>query len=1675
MRVIVIILLIPVVVAALTQVYFVQNFIRDTAVHYLEKKLGTPVSIEGFRMNGFSGVSLTGVSIEDQNHDTLFYSGSLSVHFDLLPLLRKQLVVYNLRWHDVRANVYRTPDDTAFNYQYILDAFASPPDTTSPTTSSGYAFEIDTVQLSMFSLGYYDSVGGMLASVSFDSIGVRPREINPDSMRFALHELYVNGLQAEIRMKASGPDIAAKADTANVATVMPWLAAEGITLLDSRVLFDDEPGGFATRDTVGSLRVKGLQLDLPHQRITTDSVLLADSYSGIRLAPSADSATEATGADTSSAGYYIRGGWLEISQTRFRLDNTQEPPVRYAGAMDFNHLDADSISARLRDVIFNTDTLSGEVAHISLSEKSGFHLRELRARVWYDPGRLALDGLLLRTDRSRLGDTLEVTTPSWSTVSEHLNDLALHVNLDSCMVDGADALYFVPAYRDDPTLRPIFSKKVSLDAALKGSLAALDITRFHFSDQDGNLIDLTGSVLRAADPDKILADLRIKKIQTGDKPLRSWLAPGTLPPDISLPARVTVSGPLVVSRERVRTDLQWLSTDGNAHLKADLDHYLDSALARYDIAFDLRDFQAGKLSGDTSLGRVTASGILRGKGFSLPLMEDTASVQIPLLEYNRYPYQGLDIRARLNPSVFSLYVDSKDTSVNLIVSVRGSLDTQRAYIEGDASVRRLDLYATHWTADSLTAALHMGMRLSNINPYHLSGTVEIDSLHLLTDSVRIALDSIRLHAADSLDRQSITLEAPFAHLDAMGHYNYRTIFQNLGTLVTRHLSPDSTVTSDTLAAANLPHSDQPDSMGHQTIDVAGTLTWPKSLESLSPDFSLEQPATLTLHGNTDSSLVTSSWMFPRLVYGDFGIDSLAGRLQADQDSLKAVTSISRVEHPSFPLAATTLTLRAARGAFHTGLSILDTGGKPKYALGMLLSRGTPDSWTIHLDPHLLLNAETWTAPEDNDITLHNGALRHARLSLASGPQRLSLVTQPDTGSATGAQLSFTDFSLSSLTNILASDTALASGKLNGTASITDWLHTPALKADLKVDSLKVMRAPLGTLSLAASNHGKDYQVDLALKGAGNDITLGGHYRMDQPAPLDFTLGLQPLSLASLEPLARDYVKGLKGELAGTLKITGSSAKPGVLGDLTFRRTSFNPRIINSTLHLYHEKIAFQPDGIHLDNFVLADSANNEAVINGTIRTRDYSHYFFNLNLKATDFEVLGPKQSADQMFYGPAYIDSKITLLGTPDFPRVTMNLKLEPKSDVTFAIPETTPGIEEREGVVRFVDSTADIDTVRREAATTAGRPARVRPKGYEFSGNLELTPDAAIRIIIDQQNGDNLYVKGNATLNTTMDPGGNILLTGQYQIQQGKYELSLNQLIKRSFDIVKGSTITWEGEPTHAEVNITAMYLANAPAIDLVSDQLSNASPDMRTRYKQKEPIQVYLMIKGDMMKPDISFRLDMPEDHQNDLDGTVYNRLKQINLIPSELNKQVMGLLVLNSFIPENPMDILSNGSGGLEQTARQSVSKILSQQLNNLASSLVKGVDLNFDLQSQQDYSSGTAQNSTNLNVGVSKHLFSDRLTVSVGNDFALEGNSSQASGIAGNVSIAYALTKDGRYRITAYRKDDNEEIIQGQVIETGVTFSLVMDYNKFREIFRKTQEDQKLQLRKARKRRRANPK
>jgi len=312
---------------------------------------------------------------------------------------------------------------------------------------------------------------------------------------------------------------------------------------------------------------------------------------------------------------------------------------------------------------------------------------------------------------------------------------------------------------------------------------------------------------------------------------------------------------------------------------------------------------------------------------------------------------------------------------------------------------------------------------------------------------------------------------------------------------------------------------------------------------------------------------------------------------------------------------------------------------------------------------------------------------------------------------------------------------------------------------------------------------------------------------------------------------------------------------------------------------------------------------------------------------------------------------------------------------------------------------------------------------------------------------------------LSTGIDPSGKITLVGTYELEKGAYEITFNFLHRR-FEIQKGSKITWLNEPTKDNMDVTAVYIANTSPIDLVENQISASSPAIRNTYLQKLPFEVRLYMTGELLKPDIAFDIVLPLDKNygvsNDIITQVESRLEQLRQEPGEVNKQVFALLLLNRFVGQNPL-ASSSPIFNASSYARQSVSKLLTEQINKLAAGLIDGVDLTFDVVSTDDYTTGERRNRTDLNIGLSKRLLNERLTVSVGSNYELEGpkNSNQkASNVIGNITINYALSKDGRYMLRFYRVNEYEGVVDGYIIESALSFIISVDYNRFAELLRK---------------------
>jgi hypothetical protein len=335
------------------------------------------------------------------------------------------------------------------------------------------------------------------------------------------------------------------------------------------------------------------------------------------------------------------------------------------------------------------------------------------------------------------------------------------------------------------------------------------------------------------------------------------------------------------------------------------------------------------------------------------------------------------------------------------------------------------------------------------------------------------------------------------------------------------------------------------------------------------------------------------------------------------------------------------------------------------------------------------------------------------------------------------------------------------------------------------------------------------------------------------------------------------------------------------------------------------------------------------------------------------------------------------------------------------------------------------------------------------DLTSNITVNKDSKLRILIDPVAGDSLVIEGEATLSFAIDPSGKLTLTGRYEILKGSYQLSFGEYIKREFTIAKGSSLTWLGSPYEADVDITAIYTVKTTVLDLIQDQLSGISQEERNKYKQELPVQVYLMMKGKLLAPEIHFKLDLPPEQRGVLNGTVYAKLNEVNDQESELNKQVFALLVLGRFLAENPL-ASAMGNNEFSDFARSSVSQILSTQLNRLSEQYIAGASLNVGLASYQDYSSGTAEGRTQLQLALSKQLFDERVTVQVGGNVDLEGRRSQENSLnnfAGDLKVLYKLTEDGRWQLQVFRQDTYEGAIDGDITKTGAGVVFTIDFDK----------------------------
>ncbi|WP_201986645.1 translocation/assembly module TamB domain-containing protein [Hymenobacter rubidus] len=1709
-------LLLVIAVVVVLQFPAGQDFVARRAESYLRSKLGTEVRIARFRTDFRHAINLDGVYLEDQKRDTLLSVGHLGVDLDIWALLHKQVNVSNVELNDGRVRLTRTEPDSVNNYDFIINAFTDP---TAPvdTTSSGLKYDIGKARLTNIYFTQLDQVTGSDIRARIGEFTANMDEVDVDKSIYKVDKAALHRSAIRIVQTKTAPEVE------NPGPTQPLTVQFGLnqaTLDSVHFTYKNDPAAQYINTNIGLADITAKDIDLQKQRVSLGKLTLKNTtfaYSQNEQVPveqrvvnpaeavrkldeATDKAKAATGQAAATPGWRVLLDQSDISGLAVKFDNFNQPKQKTRlPALDYNHLDFSNLVLNTHDLSYSENRTTGKVDNLAGQEKSGFQIDKWRANVVYDSVQIRLDSLDLVTPHTRIRRTLAIGYESLAALGDvkKLPNLKIEGDLRDVRLGFRDILYLAPDLAGTPPFNTGPNQSVLLNGQIAGRVGDFSVRNFEF-------VGLRNTVLKARrgriqglpnTDSRLYADLDIQDFHTTRADILSLAPKGSIPSNISIPPTLAVSGtfrgrPTTLAFD---TNLKLRSTYGDLAFSGKLGAAQANGRQPLVGTFAVGGFDFGKLLKNPQLGRVTASGRINATGD----LKDPASLvgrvqaNVQSARYNNYTYHGVTATVDLDRNRYVINASSKnDPNLNLdLQAVVNLRDARNPTYE----VTKLNLRGANLTALGFYSGgdlrvqgdLVANLRGSDLNS--LNGTFSGRHVVIVRDNQPFALDSLNGRIVQNANRTLAVITSDIANVNLDGNVHLGDIATELQQHIDRYF--------------DLPGVRYVPSTADRHFTYSLKLKDPKLATKLVPGLKQISPFTLAGDYSRQAARLTANTSIPVIRYQNYKLDSL--RLNVDSDASKLDYTL----HLAQAAQDTTLRLRRpslvgniANNKVFTRAAILgDSANRERLALAgtvqALAQGGGRNSSVVYefqAAPQQVINYENWTAGANNFVRYYpSGEVVADGLRLTNGRSSLALQSQNPQVATSPLGVTFTNFELAELAKIVQQQDSLVAGQLNGTARI-DNLGKPnqAFTANATIKNLVFQKASIGDITLNATNPAPSrYDIDARLTGgaagtvggAGNDVQVRGTYLASSATPLNLTVDANRLNLKLVEPFSVGQVRNTTGYVRGQLTVTGAPSAPVVRGTLnTSDDAGFIVPQLGSPFRLPNQSLTFDDRGIAFNNFTVLDSASNKAVVNGYLLTKDFLNYSFDMRATTKDFLAVRNTRDNNQLFYGRLVLDSDTRLTGPMTLIKVDTRVTVVQGSNLTVESPSATPTTVEREGIVEFVDKSAPLDTMlsRKLPLDTM----KVSATGYDITAVVTVTNRTPFTIVIDPASGDNLRVRADGTLNTNIAPDGTITLSGRLDVARGQYHLSLYSLAQRDFIIARGSSITWDGDPYNATLDITAIYKVQAAPAELLAGQ-GEDDPTSQTVSRNRLPFNVLLKATDQLSKPTIGFDITLPEAQRGALNGQVEAKLAQLRQPnqTSELSKQVFSLLILGRFVAQNPFQT-SSGEGLVATQLRGSASAVLTDQLNNLTDKYLSGLGLDLGVTNQADYSTGEARSRTDLNVAVRRQLLNNRLTVRVGTDINLSGNTgtqattgqSSASNLAGDVSIEYTVLRDGRLRLRVFRQNGYEDI-DGAIIRTGAALVFQRDYRDLKELFSKVPKDIKAERKQNRKQEKADKK
>jgi len=1321
-----------------------------------------------------------------------------------------------------------------------------------------------------------------------------------------------------------------------------------------------------------------------------------------------------------------------IRNGNFKYDVLSENET--PGKFNAKHVDIQDISAKITLRAFNKDSLNANIKKMSFTESSGFDLEKLSMNIVGNP-----DSAFIRNFEVKLLQTnLKIDRATIDLTEVHgMDDL---INKAPVVLDIAPSqLYlkelspFIPALGN-------FEDPIELSAEASGAINDIDLKRLSISYSDKMLFIGKMSLKGISNPEEAYLFGEVNKMFITNEGLSGLINnfskdPVILPEPVKRLGTINFQGEIsgffdnLVAYGKLSSSIGSIETDilfgsnkeknvaaflsGTVSSSELLIHDLFEAdnpfgVARFDLSIDARRMAGGHFTGNIK-------------------------AIVNEFDYLNYRYENLEFSGHFQRNAFDGVIRLDDPNATLYAEGLFRYEDHQSVFNFTADLNHFrpdNLNLTDkYDSPDISASLNVNISGNNID--NLEGSLTIDSLQINTAPSNFFLKEFKVTASGEPSDKYLRISSDIINGEVKGVYSFSTFV------------PGFLNTLKGYVPALINATTQREEVKENDFSLLLTIENTEALSNtLKLPFTLMNQGRITGHYNNLFNKFRLEMFLPQFVVAGAMFESTYLKFENPSDKanlrLRTVNYNKKGIRNNFDIQAEAQDNEI--NALFNWFNNKENTFEARLASSTRFMEEEDDEGNIHLRTEvgiekssLIINDSIWNV-ENAIITVDQGRVDVNNFRVSHDTQHLRLDGTVSRHPEDTMILDLNQIELSYIFDVLNIPVLQFGGSATGIFNISDLYGSRILNTEkFEVENFSFNQVGLGKLSLYSQ--WDDDQQGILMVGSiyTNDSTFtdvdGYIFPVGAKAGLSLRFNANDIDVAFLHPFMENVASNIQGRGFGDVHLYGPFKELNVEGNAFVRNGGLGIDFLN-TYYTFSDSIIMNKYSMQVKNATVYDKFGNEGRVNFSLHHKHFKELEFEADILANNLLVYDATEKLNPLIYGTVYGSGTSTIKGNEQVINFDINMRSDPKTAVTLDFMSNSSA--EDYDFITFIDRSKEAENEKDSITDSTSVPLIFTDGGAEIRMNflLDVTPDASIELVMDPNAGDKIRGSGSGSLQIEYGTKSDLRMYGIFNILNGNYNFSLQQLIHKNFKIREGSTVTFRGDPFDANLNVEAVYTVTANIGDLDQSLLEESA---RTNI----PVDCILKLDGMLQNPSISFDLELPGSN-SDLERKVKSYVNTEDM----MTRQIVYLLVLNKFYTA---DIYRTGRSN-EFSAVTSAA--ISSQISSILSTITDKVQIGTNIRASQD-----GFNETEFEMLLSSQLLDNRLIFN--GNFGYKNNPNVKNVFVGEFDIEYLLTRTGEFRLKAYNHaNDMYRYLKQSLTTQGIGIMYKKDFSTLSELFRR---------------------